>query len=146
RNGLETWSKTPQQFSSNYLNYNFTTNANKAFGDNMILKGSKWTIYSGDVNQDGVIDIADNSLIDNDAFNFESGYIRTDLNGDGIADISDQAIADNNAFNFVSKVTPGGALINPEDPQDIISENSSVNSEIKIDHDIYNRTKNQSPV
>jgi len=146
RNGLETWSKTPQMFASNYLAYNFTTNANKAFGDNLLLKGTKWTIYSGDVNQDGIIDIDDNSLIDNDAFNFESGYIKTDLNGDGIADISDQAIADNNAFNFISKITPGGALINPEEPQDIISETSFENSEINIDHEIYERTKNLSPV
>lgn len=146
RNGLETWSKTPQQFSSNYLSYNFTTNANKAFGDNMILKGTKWTIFSGDVNQDGVIDIGDNTLIDNDAFNFNSGYIATDLNGDGIADLGDQTIADNNGFNFVGKITPGGALINPEEPQDIISENNSDNSEIKIDHDVYESTKNLSPV
>ena len=142
RNGLETWSKTPQQFSANYASYNFTVNANKAFGDNMILKGSKWTIYSGDVNQDGVIDIDDNSLIENAAFNFESGYIRTDLNGDEIADISDQAIAEDNAYNFVSKSTPGGALIAPEIQEDYVPVNQSPDTEFKTDHEIYERTKN----
>ncbi len=29
-------------------------------------------IYSGDVNQDGVVDGGDGALIDNDAFNFEA--------------------------------------------------------------------------
>ncbi|MDQ3021855.1 MAG: hypothetical protein M3R36_14980 [Bacteroidota bacterium] len=66
----------------------------------------KFGIYSGDVNQDGTIDITDNELIDNDAYNFASGYLRTDVNGDGAVDIADGAIADNNAFNFVSKIIP----------------------------------------
>ncbi|MEZ4692045.1 MAG: hypothetical protein R3A12_18570 [Ignavibacteria bacterium] len=35
RNGLETWSKTTQVFSSGQLSYNFTTDSAKAFGNNM---------------------------------------------------------------------------------------------------------------
>ncbi|MBK9331634.1 MAG: hypothetical protein IPM96_04315 [Ignavibacteria bacterium] len=62
--------------------------------------------YSGDVNQDGTVDVTDNGLIDNDAGNFLSGYIATDLNGDEITDVSDAAISDNNAVNFVSVVKP----------------------------------------
>ncbi len=45
--------------------------------------------YSSDVNQDGVIDLADGSLIDNDAFNFEAGYLPTDMNCDEVIDLAD---------------------------------------------------------
>ncbi|MFZ1321863.1 MAG: hypothetical protein WAT71_09935 [Ignavibacteria bacterium] len=146
RNGLETWSNTTVMFTANHVAYNFTTNANKAFGNNMILKGSKWTFYSGDVNQDGVIDIGDNTMIENDAFNFASGYIATDINGDGITDLDDQSFADNNANNFVSKVTPGGVSPEPENNR-IVNTNEAVqNSELKIDHEIYERTKDQMPL
>jgi len=72
----------------------------------MILKGVKYCIYSGDVDQDGTVDLADGTLIDNDAFNFGSGYLQSDVNGDGLVDLSDAIYADNNAANFVIAVTP----------------------------------------
>lgn len=109
RNSLETWSNIPQQFTENSLNYDFTTSANKAYGDNMIQVDAspvRFAICSGDVNQDGVIDASDISLIDNDASNFESGYLPTDINGDSIIDGADMAIADNNASNFISVIRP----------------------------------------
>jgi len=68
--------------------------------------GTRWTAFSGDVNQDGVIDGTDAGLIDNDAFNFGSGYISTDLNYDDIVDATDASLADNNAYNFVGSVRP----------------------------------------
>ncbi|MGB3016896.1 MAG: hypothetical protein WBC65_03750, partial [Ignavibacteria bacterium] len=70
------------------------------------LKGTRWTIFSGDVNQDGIIDATDTGLIDNDAFAFVSGYLVTDLNGDNFADATDLGIAENNSFNFVSVIRP----------------------------------------
>ncbi|MBS1518734.1 MAG: endonuclease [Bacteroidetes bacterium] len=107
RNSVETWSKYPQFLSSgNILNYDFSTSAVKAFGDNLILKGGKYCLFSGDVNQDGTIDLTDLSLIDNDAFNFISGYTVTDINGDDIVDLTDASITDNNAYNFIGKITP----------------------------------------
>ena len=66
----------------------------------------RFGIYGGDVNQDGVVDATDAGAIDNDAFNFVTGYVSTDLTGDNVVDASDAAITDNNAFNFVSKITP----------------------------------------
>ncbi len=65
-----------------------------------------FAIYSGDVNQDGSVDGLDLSLVDNDAFNFVTGYVSTDVNGNNFTDALDLAVADNNAYNFVSKVTP----------------------------------------
>ncbi|MFZ1320725.1 MAG: FG-GAP-like repeat-containing protein [Ignavibacteria bacterium] len=109
RNSIETWSKTAQTFTANSMTYNFTTANAQAFGDNQInidASPVRYGIYSGDVNQDGTVDLTDGSMIDNDAFNFASGYFPTDVNGDGIIDLADAVFADNNGFNFVSKITP----------------------------------------
>ncbi|MEO7356734.1 MAG: hypothetical protein ABIY50_04375, partial [Ignavibacteria bacterium] len=118
RNHLETWSKSGGEFFSaaNSNSYDFTTAASQAFGSNQVQIGSEFAIYAGDVAggttpeiygyQDGTVDASDLSAIDNDAFNFASGYIVTDVTGDGIADASDLSVTDNNASNFVSKVTP----------------------------------------
>ena len=68
------------------------SSASQAFGNNMKqvdLSPVKFAIYSGDVNQDGVVDAADLSLIDNASFNFVTGYVTPDVNGDSIVDASD---------------------------------------------------------
>ncbi|MEO8211421.1 MAG: hypothetical protein ABI840_12755 [bacterium] len=107
RNSIETWSNTGVFLTNgSVINYNFTFAATQAFGSNLILKGTKYCIYSGDVNQDGTVDLTDLSLIDNDAYNFVSGYVNTDITGDNYVDLEDLSIADNNAYNFVSKVVP----------------------------------------
>lgn len=108
-NSLETWSKSggePLTGDGSIYNYDFTTSASQAYGSNLQLKGTKYCFYSGDVNQDGTIDLSDVGLIDNDAFNIVSGFAVTDLNADGIVDIDDTAIADNNVYNFVGVVRP----------------------------------------
>ena len=63
-------------------------------------------MYSGDVNQDGVIDLSDLSLVDTDNLNFQTGYRVTDLNGDLLIDLSDLQIVDTNNLNFISKINP----------------------------------------
>ena len=107
RNGLETWSSSPvlMQQGGTY-SYDFTNNLSKAYGNNLIQVGNKFCVYSGDVNQDGTIDLADGSLVDNDAINFVTGYVPTDINGDGIVDLSDGVFTDNNTFNFISVISP----------------------------------------
>ncbi|MEO6694724.1 MAG: hypothetical protein ABIY50_08695, partial [Ignavibacteria bacterium] len=84
----------------------FTSSAGSAFGSNQKFVKNKWCIYSGDVNQDGIIDGADAALVDNAAFNFLTGYVSPDVNGDRIVDGSDALITDNNVANFVMKITP----------------------------------------
>ncbi|MBX7043278.1 MAG: hypothetical protein K1X85_10270 [Ignavibacteria bacterium] len=106
RNSIDTWSNAGYSFTSNSLSFDYTTAASQAFGSNQVLKGSRYTIYSGDANKDGTIDASDLSLIDNDATNFVSGYVATDLNGDSFVDGSDYSIADNNAFLFISVIRP----------------------------------------
>jgi endonuclease G, mitochondrial len=109
RNSIETWSTSAHSFTSSALNYNFTTAATQAYGSNMIQIGSKWCIYSGDVNQDGSIDSQDLSAIDNDYTNyaFGSGLV-TDLNGDGSIDSQDMTICDNNYSDYITKNVPSG--------------------------------------
>jgi hypothetical protein len=107
KNSIETWSKLPYSFNSGAANnYNFTTAQSQAYGDNLKLVNGLWTIYTGDPNQDCVVDASDISALDNDAFNFVSGCVNTDLNGDGVVDASDISVAENNAFDFVSCFKP----------------------------------------
>jgi hypothetical protein len=107
-NALETWSSVPvhiDQSTPDY--YNFTSSDAQAYGNNMVQKGARWCLYSGDINQDGIIDLSDLELVDNDVYNFVSGYsYSSDLNGDYFVDIADYTITDNNAYNFVNTVRP----------------------------------------
>jgi tartrate-resistant acid phosphatase type 5 len=61
------------------------------------------TLYSGDVNQDGIIDALDASQIDNDALNFKTGYLNTDINNDYIIDSNDLQIIDENLKNTITE-------------------------------------------
>lgn len=106
RNGLETWSANPLTFSAGSLAYDFTNAQNKAFGNNLKIKGTKWCFFSGDLNYDGIIDLSDIAIIDLDNLSFATGYRASDLTGDNIVDLSDVSLADNNNLNFVAKVTP----------------------------------------
>jgi len=106
RNSIETWSRLPQSFTAGALSYNFTTAPTQAFGNNMVNVGGSWSFYTGDVNQDGIVDGSDAGAIDNDVFNFVTGYVLTDLNCDDVVDGSDASFADNNAFNFVQVQKP----------------------------------------
>ncbi|MBL0096773.1 MAG: SprB repeat-containing protein [Bacteroidetes bacterium] len=106
RNAVQTWSDL-MTFSS-VTNYNFTTAATQAYGSNMIaVAPGVYAFYSGDLSpQDEFIDILDQGVIDNDIFNFASGYVVSDLDGSGFVDIVDQSIVDNNIFNFIGSVHP----------------------------------------
>jgi hypothetical protein len=106
RNSLETWNAAPLSFDNLTISYDFSIAQSQAYGNNLKLMGSKWVIYSGDVNQDGTVDIDDMTPVDNDAASFISGYLLSDINGDGMVDISDMTIVDNNAAVFVGKITP----------------------------------------
>ncbi|MBS1519061.1 MAG: exo-alpha-sialidase [Bacteroidetes bacterium] len=136
RNALETWSAVAPTYTRGAnTNYNFVPN-NASYGNNMatvstspFYKGQ----YSGDCNQDDFIDVSDLTIIDNQAFNFASGYVIGDLNGDFFADISDYAIADNNAFNFVGLVAPPGAEPVPVNTNDNVPELKTEQDRIKYE-------------
>ncbi|MBK7160881.1 MAG: hypothetical protein IPH77_20640 [Ignavibacteria bacterium] len=72
-------------FTGSSLNYDFAAAVTQAFGNNMKQVDAspvRFAVYSGDVNQDGIVDASDVSTVDNDAFNSLSGYVTSDLNGD----------------------------------------------------------------
>ncbi len=109
RNSLETWSKSGGEVfdaeNDNY--YDFTTAASQAYGSNQKSRGSgEYGLYSGDDNQDGVVDLSDLVLTYNDVLAFSSGYFTTDNNNDEISDLSDLIIAYNNGADFASIIRP----------------------------------------
>jgi hypothetical protein len=110
RNSIETWSSSPILIEDTVF-YDFSSNITAAFNDgiNPPLKYSidnVQLIYSGDINQDGAIDIFDIQVAENAATNFEFGYIASDCNGDGSADIFDLQIIENNATLFIFNARP----------------------------------------
>ncbi len=106
RNALETWSSNAVTISSNQLSYDFTTGVNKALGNNLVNKNGKWCMFSGDVNGDGFIDVADLNQVFIDNINGAEGYIVTDLNGDMITEIEDLNIVYMNSILGVEVKRP----------------------------------------
>lgn len=104
RNSIETWS---QAVSLEPLSaYNFSTSLASAFGGNLIFQNGLYMIYGGDVTQDGTVDAADMTPVDNASAGYVTGYIDSDVNGDGVVDTADMIIVDNNSAGYVGSVTP----------------------------------------
>lgn len=107
RNSIETWSATGVNFKQDSTTtYDFTTGANKAYGNNLVLRNGKYTLYNGNVNTDFVIDLTDVVAVYNASNAFTLGYTIVDLSGDNFVTLEDVLLAYNNAANFVSKITP----------------------------------------
>lgn len=106
RNSIETWSAQPVSFADCMVNYDFSLAQSQAYGNNLKAAGNRFVIFSGDINQDGITDPDDMTLIYNAASVFASGYLVSDLNGDGQTDTWDMNILDNNAAGFRQKVIP----------------------------------------
>jgi hypothetical protein len=110
RNALETWSATTQLVNGNALLYDFSNSISKAYGNNLkLLEPSVYGLYSGDLNQDGYVDIFDFPIYD--AANQSGGaydgtYTVIDINGDGYVDIFDYPIYDTNNQNNVQVMLP----------------------------------------
>jgi hypothetical protein len=106
RNHIETWSANPI-FINSSINYDFATAASQAYGNNQVeVEPGIFALYSGDINQDGIIDNGDYTPWESDANNFASGYLNTDLNGDGAVDNGDYIFWEVNSNNFVGVVKP----------------------------------------
>lgn len=107
RNHIVTYSNASCNTLNNNTNsFDFRTAGSQALGSNQVLVNSSYATYTADVNQDGVVDVTDYSITDNDAANFVSGYVVTDVNGDEVVDVADLGYCDNNAANFVGAITP----------------------------------------
>ncbi len=109
RNSIETWSSVAQTIIPGAQNYNFTGSASTAFGNNQAITDAspvRYSIYSGDINQDGIANLSDVLLAYNDANSFVTGYNVSDITGNNITDLNDVILAYNNSNMFVSKITP----------------------------------------
>ncbi len=107
RNHIETWSAESNHFLLVNTIINFSSNIGKVFGDNQTeVESGIYAFYSGDINQDGVVDGLDYNEWENDSNNFVGGYFSTDLNGDGIVDGLDFIYWEINSNNFVGAVVP----------------------------------------
>ena len=111
RNSLETWSKSGGESLTrgSAVSYDYSNALSQTFGNNMKQVDAspiRFADYSGDVNQDGFINLTDIINIYNDAGIFVTGYKVTDVNGDSISDLTDVIIANNNSNSFVSRITP----------------------------------------
>ena len=110
RNTIETWSSSPVSYTSGgVVNYNFISAISQAYGSNMKQVDAspvRFGIFSGDVNQDALVDLNDLLLVYNAASSFSAGYIITDLTGDYLADLNDLILTYNNSTGFVNVVDP----------------------------------------
>jgi len=107
RNHIETWSANPVSFSNDTVFYDFTNEANKAYGNNQKqLAPNKFAFLVGDINQDGVVDLSDLVEMDSDIIIGNIGYLVNDLNGDGVVDLSDLVAIDENLINGSIVFTP----------------------------------------
>ena len=88
---------------------------NKAYGNNMklvdsVLVGATYqyvfAIYSGDVNQDGTMDVSDFNVMEAQVAAFSTGYVTADINGDLVADVSDFNLLEANVSKFISVIHP----------------------------------------
>lgn len=109
RNSVETWSKSPVTFGVTTLSLDFTDSA-KVYGNNLIYVTDgftgEYTVYNGDVNQDGFVDLTDLNTVYNSSINFVTGYVTADVTGDNLVDLTDLTLTYNNASSFVSKKRP----------------------------------------
>ena len=106
RSGIITVSAAPVSFTTPQVNYNFDV-ASKAYGSNLALMPDGWyALFGGDVNQDGIVDTADMTPVDNGSAAYLSGYRNPDANGDGVIDTADMTLVDNNSANYISAATP----------------------------------------
>lgn len=106
RNALLTVSSSPILLSSYSLHYDFTDSASKAYGNNLKALDGVFVLFTGDVDQNGLIDLEDMQQIAQQANLFATGFAPEDLNGDGGIDALDMILCDNNAALQVEVVTP----------------------------------------
>ena len=84
-------------FNSVSLSYDFSLAANKAFGNNQAdLGDGKFALYSGDIDQNKIINTNDFSEIKNKTQLFLSGYLIDDLTGDNLIESADFSLVENN--------------------------------------------------
>jgi len=106
-NIVQTWSAAPQAVGTSPLNYDFSTSASQAYGDNMSeVEPGVFAFYQGDIAADDLVDLTDFGVWETKYLDFAFGVEPTDLNGDGLVDLTDFGIWEVNYLNFVFAAYP----------------------------------------
>lgn len=104
KNALEVSTPSALTLGEDTVNYDFTIDASQAFGSNQVeVESGVFALYSGDINQDGVISEADRALWEIDSNNAEFGDFATDLDGSGGVDPSDFSVWEANIGKTVMR-------------------------------------------
>lgn len=107
QNHLETVSSSPISLANNPASYDFTSNAASAYGNNLVeLQTGVYGIYTGDVDQNGVVNVTDRALVDIQIYNLVQGYVDFDVDRNGTMNVTDRAKVDCNIYNNIEKETP----------------------------------------
>jgi hypothetical protein len=109
RNILETWTAAPVQITSPFTSMDLSADAATVYGGNQAQVSTgpdRWALWSGDVNQDDLIESTDYTQLENDVQQFLFGYVPSDLTGDGLVEASDYALVENNLILFLFAITP----------------------------------------
>ncbi|MBK8550910.1 MAG: hypothetical protein IPL53_07565 [Ignavibacteria bacterium] len=107
RNSIFTWSKPGGEiFTAGLLNYDFTSSASQAYGNNLVSVNGEYSIYTGDVDRNEIVDLSDLIQVFNDAGDFLTGYVVTDLNNDLAVDLTDVLYDFNNTSIFIETKNP----------------------------------------
>ena len=107
RNSIQTWSSNSILIDQNNIIYDFTNSIGKAFGNNLADNGDgTFSLLSGDVNKDGVINDIDYLLLENGLLNLTENYTFLDLTGDNLIESSDFSLIENNIQNNISIQKP----------------------------------------
>jgi hypothetical protein len=106
RNSIETTTAIPVSFTGLEITQSFGAPADVFGGNLQLMVDNYYTIFAGDVNQDGTVDTGDMTFVDNDNRHYNIGYIPSDINGDGLTDQDDLTIVDNNSRVYISRVLP----------------------------------------
>ncbi|MEA1886878.1 MAG: hypothetical protein U9N72_06690 [Bacteroidota bacterium] len=106
RNSIETTTASVVSFAGGTINQSFGSRS-EVYGGNLGESGDGYyVIYAGDVNQDGYIDTQDFVGVDNDSYNYRTGYLVTDVDGNGVIDTNDFIFIDNNNYNYIGAILP----------------------------------------
>jgi len=105
RNSIETTTATAISFAGLIINQSFGTIVNIYGGNVLSSNDGYYLIFGGDVDQNGLLESADMTPIDNLSSSFGYGLME-DVNCDGLIDSKDMTIIDNNNTAFVSSMHP----------------------------------------
>ena len=98
RNSLETWSGSAIAFPSTSNSFDFTSGITQAYGSNLInVGGGRYAIRSGDIDQNGIINNADFTLVQTAVLTLSSGYLVSDITGDNLIESTDYSLVETNS-------------------------------------------------